>query len=161
GMIAGGVVLAGGIGFAVYWFLIRDKPGTVVATKGKEKAGEEIVLKEGVIKEGPVKEGRAPDGDPRKVGRMPPPPGWAPFNFPEPGFRVHFPAEPTVFGAEAPSKRYFSPGKQVSCTVRLEAVAPDKLDERLKEVIFQQPHFKAEPDQRPSLLSGRPAIEVV
>jgi hypothetical protein len=92
--------------------------------------------------------------------RAGPPPGWQPFRFPEGGFRAYFPAAPGVVGADNPSKLYVSYGERITCTVRVEARPPNQLALALTELIYQQPHFKKDPDQKPVTLAGRPAVEV-
>jgi len=130
GAVAAVAVLLGGAGLAVYWFVVRDAPGPGA-------------------------------GDPAAAGRPTgPPPGWQPFRPPGAGFKVYIPGPPGIVLADGPSRRYVSYGDNVSCTIRVEAAPPDQLAQKLTELIFQQPHWKADPDRRPVTLAGRAAVQV-
>jgi hypothetical protein len=151
GGIAAVVLLVGGVGFAVYWFAVREKPPETVGTGGGSGGG----------------------------GKAPVPAGWKEVVPPRAGFKAYMPATP--FGADAaPVKPTAgtrmatianypcqSPDNKIQCLV-LVFLFPDAMSaaEREKAVVDRmnagvQREFVRELSRGKSTLGGKEATEIV
>jgi hypothetical protein len=157
GGIAAAVLLLGGVGFAVYWFAIREKAPETVSTGG----------------------GSNTPGGTGSGGKAPVPTGWIEVAPPRAGFKAYMPAKP--FGADAAPVKPLagskmatianypcqSPDTKIMCTI-IVLLFPDAMTaaEREKAVVDRieagaPKAFVKQLSRGKSTLGGKEATEIV
>jgi hypothetical protein len=86
---------------------------------------------------------------------------WQEYAFPEAGFKVRLPCRATLQTPEKPSQSYAALGAPATCKIQVEWDAPERLDQKLQNLIQQQPRWQKEPVQTPVTLAGQRALEVI